>query len=147
VDGVQRNGAMPTMLQAMRDREADLERIERELAAEPEHLQTKLTVLPSWAARQLDDIAGLLQDEPERARMHFQRIGLSFAVSPVLDAPQPFLRAVGSADVLHAAFSREFDLSASDRSHPQSEERTETCLPGVGCVPRGKYTRTSGCVV
>lgn len=71
MDGVQRNGAMPTMLQAMRDREADLERIERELAAEPEHLQTKLTVLPSWAARQLDDIAGLLQDEPERARMHF----------------------------------------------------------------------------
>jgi hypothetical protein len=43
-------------------------------------------------------------------------------VSPVLDAPRPFLRAVGTADLLEAIFGREFNFPASGRYRPQSEE-------------------------
>jgi hypothetical protein len=104
----------------MREREADLERIDRELSFESEGLEEKLTVLPSWVQRQLAGVAGLLHDEPQRVRAHFRRIGLSFTVSPVFDEGRPFLRAVGTADLMEATFGREFDFPATGRSLPRS---------------------------
>ena len=121
LEGLENNGATPSILGRIRDREADLARIDHERSLEPEHLEEKLTVLPSWVQRQLADVAGLLQDEPERVRTHFRRLGLSFTASPVLDEGRPFLRAVGSANLMEATFAREFDLPSSDRSHPKSE--------------------------
>ena len=124
VVAVENGAATPSMLSAIRDREADLDRIDRELDLEPERLEEKLVVLPSWVQRQLADVAGLLQDEPERVRAHFRRIGLSFTVSPVVDEGRPFLRAVGTADVMKATFDREFDFPATGRSLPRSAPRS-----------------------
>ena len=120
VVAVENGGATPSMLSAIRQREADLDQIDRELDLEPERLEEKLVVLPSWVQRQLAGVAGLLQDEPERVRAHFRRIGLSFTVSPVVDEGRPFLRAVGTADVMKATFDREFDFPATGRSLPRS---------------------------
>ena len=39
---------------------------------------------------QLTDMAGSLDDVPERARAHFRRLGVSFPVSPVFDATTAF---------------------------------------------------------
>jgi hypothetical protein len=119
---VEDGGATPATLAAMREREAELERIDRELRLEPAQLQQKLVVLPSWVQRQLSDAAELLQDDPGRARTHFRRLGLSFTVSPVLVASRPFLRAVGTADLLAAMFGHEFDFPASGRFSPRSAE-------------------------
>ena len=47
VAGVENGGATTSMLSAIRDREADLKRINHELSLEPERLEEKLTVLPS----------------------------------------------------------------------------------------------------
>ena len=124
VVAVENGAATPSMLSAIRDREADLDRIDRELDLEPERLEEKLVVLPSWVQRQLADVAGLFQDEPERVRAHFRRIGLSFTVSPVVDEGRPFLRAVGTADVMKATFDREFDFPATGRSLPRSAPRS-----------------------
>ena len=127
-EALENNGATPWVLGRIRDREAELDRLDRELSLEPAHLEEKLVVLPSWVQRQLADVAGLLHDEPERVRAHFRRIGLSHSVSPVLDAPRPFLRAVGTADVMQATFGREFDFSATGRSLPRSAPGSR--LPG-----------------
>jgi hypothetical protein len=79
-----------------------------------------LMVLPSWMQRQLADVAGLFQDDPERVRAHFRRIGPSFTVSPVLDEGRPFLRAVGTANLMEATFGRKFDFPATGYSRPRS---------------------------
>jgi hypothetical protein len=118
---VEDGGATPTTLSAIREREAELERIDRELRLKPAQLQQKLVVLPSWVQRQLSDAAELLQDEPERAREHFRRLGLAYTVSPVLDDRRPFLRAVGDVD-LQGLFAHQVDFPVSGRSHPRSEQ-------------------------
>jgi hypothetical protein len=64
----------------------------------------RLAVLPTWVRQQLEDVAGLLQDAPERARNEFERLGLRFTLHPVLDGPEgvkPFLRAVGEGEFHH----------------------------------------------
>jgi hypothetical protein len=99
-----------------------LARIDRELRLKPAQLQQKLVVLPSWVQRQLSDAADLLQDDPALVRSHFRRLGLWFSVSPVLDAPRPFLRAVGTADLLQAMVGKEFDFPVTDHSRPRSAE-------------------------
>ena len=119
-EALENNGATPWVLGRIRDREAELDRLDRELSLEPAHLEEKLVVLPSWVQRQLADVAGLLHDEPERVRAHFRRLGLSFTVSPVLDEGRPFLRAVGTANLMDPAFGREFDFPATGHSRPRS---------------------------
>ena len=62
VQGLENNGATPSIVGRIRDREAELARLDHELSLEPECLEEKLVVLPSWVQRQLADVAGLPQD-------------------------------------------------------------------------------------
>ena len=117
-EALENGGATPRVLGRIRDRQADLEQLDRDLRLAPTHLEEKLVVLPSWVQRQLADVAALLQDEPDRVRAHSRRLGLSFTVSPVLDEGRPFLRAVGTANLMEATFGREFDFPATGRSCP-----------------------------
>ncbi len=101
------------ILQQVREREAEIADLDRALVVEPQRLEHKLTVLPSWVAQQVADVSGLLHDEPDRARAHFRRLGLRFTVTPVYEAERPFLRAVGSAESPAGdCSSRELDFPA-----------------------------------
>ena len=120
VAGLANDGPTPSVMQAIRARDRDLERLQRDLDGVHEPLADKLAILPSWVQRQLADVAGLLREAPDQVRTHLRRIGVGFTVSPVCDEGRPFLRATGTADLLVAAFGRQFDFPASERSRPRS---------------------------
>ena len=117
---LENDGPAPTVRQAIRAREAELARLQRDLEAIREPLGEKLAVLPSWVEGQLGNLADLLNQAPDRVRHHLNQTGVRFIVSPVSDKGRSFLRAAGSAILLGGLFNREVDLSASDASHPRS---------------------------
>lgn len=120
VNALEALGPTAELVQRMRTRDAELSHLQRELDAVHEPLSDKLAVLPSWVQSQLSDVAGLLRDTPEHVRAHLRRVGVCFTVSPVTDEGRPFLRAVGTVNLLGAVFEGETDLSATGRSHPRS---------------------------
>jgi len=84
----------------MKAREADVGRLDAEIQELDGPLNDRLAVIPSWVRSQVSNLAGLLSDAPERVKSEFQRLGVSYTVSIVLDeGPRPFLRAVGTTDL------------------------------------------------
>jgi hypothetical protein len=67
--------------------------------------------------QQVADVAGLLREAPSRAKSEFQRLGVQFTVSPVLDEGRPFLRAVGQTDVALLLAGQDFPTSI--QTHPR----------------------------
>ena len=117
IAAVEAGAGAPTVLQAIRDRETELSALEAKRNALEEPLEQRLAVIPSWVRAQLADAAGLLSDTPERAKAEFQRLSIKFTVSPVHEeGARPFLRAEGSGDFEHLAFSQYVALTTSDRS-------------------------------
>jgi hypothetical protein len=61
--------------------EADLSRLEVDLAELDEPIRDRLAVIPSWVRPQVTDVVGLLSDTTERAKREFQRLGVSRSLS------------------------------------------------------------------
>jgi hypothetical protein len=120
IAALENDGPTPSVLQAIRAREGDLQRLQRDLEGVQAPVGNKLAVLPSWVQRQLEDMVGLLGEDPPRVKAHLRKIGLGFTVWPVADEGRRFLRAVGTANLLEATFGREFDFPSTGRSLPQS---------------------------
>jgi hypothetical protein len=113
-DGVQ----TPAVLRAIREREAEIVSLARQLAAAEEPLDNRLTVIPTWVRQQLEDAAGLLADSPTRAKAEFQRFGIKFTLHPVRnEGPRAFLRAIGEGDFERLAFREVSDFPTTDRLH------------------------------
>ena len=107
VVAIEGGAGSPTLFQAIREREAELVALEQHLATVDEPLTDRLAVIPTWVRQQLDDAAALLGESQERAKQEFQRLGIRFVVHPVYDeGPRPFLRAEGSGNFAHLAFSQ-----------------------------------------
>ena len=106
------------VFQAIRDREAELRVLGSQLEALAAPLEPRLAVVPTWVRQQLADAAGLISAEaPERAKMEFRRLGIQFTIRPVYDeGPRPFLRAEGSGQFEHLAFSAFTLLPATGQS-------------------------------
>jgi len=110
INAIEHGAATPALLNTMRTREKELAQLDAELDALEEPLAGRLAVIRSWVRNQVSDVAGILSARPERAKAEFQRLGIAFTVSPVLnEAPKPFLRAVGTSD-----FSRLLAGSGTD---------------------------------
>jgi hypothetical protein len=58
-------------------RESELQQLDVTLAGLAEPWDQPLAVMPTWVRQQLQDLAGLLSGSPERARVEFQRLGLT----------------------------------------------------------------------
>lgn len=110
----------PTIFQAIKDREGDIRALEGRLEGLSESFENRLAVLPTWVRQQLDDVASLLGDVPERAKQEFQRLGIQFTLQPVYEeGPRPFLRAEGSGEFEELAFSQYAPLSGTDTTRPR----------------------------
>lgn len=100
VAAVEGGGAAATLLEAIRVREADVRRLTAELDAVSEPLESKLAVMPTWVRQQLEDVAGLLSEAPERTKAEFRRLGVGFVLHPVREeGGRPFLRAEGTTEL------------------------------------------------
>ncbi|HMF59831.1 MAG TPA: recombinase family protein [Vicinamibacterales bacterium] len=112
-----------SVLEAIRGRERDIERLQGELEGLDEPLEQKLAVMPGWVRRQVEDLVGLLSGAPERVKAAFQRFGVSFTLYPVDDGARGYFRAEGTTAFAHL-------ISGQYSSRP-----THDALPpqGVGC--------------
>lgn len=120
IAAVEAGAGTPTIFQAIKDREAEIHGLEAQRAALDEPLEQRLAVIPTWVRQQLEDVASLLAEVPDRAKAEFQRLGIQFTVRPVYDErPRPFLRAEGSGDFEHLAFSQYATLTTTARSDPR----------------------------
>ena len=94
-DGV----ALPSLREAMVAREAELRALDDVLGRLDDPPSVNLDVIPTWVREQVQDVAGLLRDVPERAKSELRRLQVQFTLSPIRDEGRPFLRAVGTGDL------------------------------------------------
>ena len=113
-----------TLASALNERQAELSRLDAELAALEEPLHQRLAVIPTWVEQQLQDTAGLLSGAPERTKAEFRRLGLRVRMEPVYDALRPFYRAHAEAALPCLAGVRDLDRSASVVSSRLSVRQT-----------------------
>jgi DNA invertase Pin-like site-specific DNA recombinase len=122
VEAIENGGAHATLLNAVREREAELTRLDKALVDLTEPIQERLTVIPTWVRQQLDELERLLSETPERTKAEFQRLGLRVTMAPIREAEaRPFYRAtvVNSLPCLAGITDfRTTHPSAVDRSLP-----------------------------
>ena len=111
-DGV----ALSALQEAITARQADLRRIDDDLARLDDPPPVTLAVIPTWIRDQLQDCAGLLGDAPERAKAEFRRLDMRFTLSPIRDEGRPFLRAEGIGNLDALCGTRDLYLPARQRS-------------------------------
>ena len=128
---IEGGAAAPSLVEAVRTREAEIARLRAALDDLSEPVQEKLAVMPTWVRQQLDDAASLLAETPERTKREFMRLGVSFTLHPVhLDGQRPFLRAEGTSAIAQLIAGQHSSLSTGDATHPQSvQNRTRQPSP------------------
>ena len=115
IEAIESGAAARSLLEAMRGREAEIARLRSELASLEEPDDQKLAIMPGWVRRQLEDVAGLLSQSPERVKSEFRRLGVEFVLHPMEEANgRKFFRAVGLTSVAEAlAGAKRTDFSTS----------------------------------
>ena len=99
VEAVESGIGSPAISKQVAMRETELRQIEDDLAALERAPDVDVTVIPTWVRQQLQDLSGLLADNPQRAKAEFRRLNMQFTVTPVRDEEKPFLRVEGSGDL------------------------------------------------
>lgn len=120
VDAIEAGSSAPTLLEAIRGREAEIARLQDELRALDAPLDEKLAVIPSWVRQQLGDTASVLTETPERTKAEFRKMGVAFTLTPVRDeGARPFLRAIGVTEFAQL-ISGQFPISTTAASDLRS---------------------------
>jgi DNA invertase Pin-like site-specific DNA recombinase len=100
VDAIESGIAPLTLAVKINAREAELTRLDADIAALSEPVEPKLAIIPSWVEAQLRDLASLLSESPERVKLEFRRLQLAVVMLPVEDeGTRAFYRASGSAQL------------------------------------------------
>ena len=99
VSAIENGIAMPAVSEQMGKREAELRGIDEELAGLEQPTNVDITVIPTWVRQQLQDLSGLLAENPERAKAELQRLDMRFVVAPVRNEGKPFLRVEATGDL------------------------------------------------
>jgi DNA invertase Pin-like site-specific DNA recombinase len=89
IDAIENGVPAASVAGAIADRQADIERLSVRLADFDEPIEHRLAVMPAWVRQQLEDVAGLLSDTPERTKTEFQRLGLRVTMTPQKGAHGP----------------------------------------------------------
>jgi len=107
-----------SLLEAIKARETDVARLQAELDTLSEPLEHNLAVMPTWVRQQVEDLARLLSDTPERTKAEFKRLGVSFTLHPVHDeGDRPFLRAHGTTAFAHLISGQYSPSSTTDATN------------------------------
>lgn len=118
---VEAGAGAPTVFKAIKDREAEIGALQRQLESLAEPVEQRLAIIPTWVKQQLQDAASLLAEVPERAKAEFRRLGIGFTVRPVYDeGDRPFLRAEGTGDYEHLTFTQYAHFTTSGANLPRS---------------------------
>jgi site-specific DNA recombinase len=98
---------LPVLLTALKGREANIRRLENDLARlETGPPPVDLEDLPAWAERQLQDVHALLKQNPERMKTEFRRLNLHLRFIPVgYESDDAYYRVEGQCDLSAFALS------------------------------------------
>jgi DNA invertase Pin-like site-specific DNA recombinase len=135
IDAIESGVPAASVAGAIADRQADIARLSVRLSDFDEPLAHRLAVMPAWVRQQLEDVAGLLSDTPERTKAEFQRLGLRVTMTPQKGAngPRRWYRADVESSLPQLLGSSNIggsDFSTVDRLHlPQARQ---TALPRRG---------------
>jgi DNA invertase Pin-like site-specific DNA recombinase len=100
----------------IRERETELQRLDRGLAELSEPWDDRLAVMPTWVEQQLQDLVGLLGESVERTKAELRRIQLSVKLQPVRRQGRAFYRAHCRADLPWLSGDRDFAGLSTDAS-------------------------------
>ena len=118
VAAIEQGIALPAVTEQLLKRQAELRQIENELDTLGNLPDVNVEVIPTWVRQQLENLSGLLAENPERAKAELRRLNVQFIVSPVRDQKKPFLQVEGSGDLDALCGMR--NLPSVARSHAQS---------------------------
>ena len=124
VEAVERGTSMPSLTEQIGRREAELREIDDELVELAHPPNVDIRVIPTWVREQLTDLAGLLTENPQRAKAELQRLNVRFTVTPIRDEGKPFLRVEGTGDLEALCGIRDLPSTARSKtpkppsSHP-----------------------------
>ena len=132
VNAIESGIGLPAISEQVAMREAELRQIDDDLEALERSPDVDITVIPTWVRHQLQDLAGLLAENPQRAKAEFQRLNMQFTVAPVRNEGKPFLRVEGTGDL--DALCGPKNLPSSARSKPTTSPSpplsiVDHCLP------------------
>ena len=130
VEAIEHGIALPAVHEQITKRQVELRQIDDDLAALDQPVAVDVAVIPSWVKRQLQDLAGLLADNPERAKAELQRLDMRFTVTPVRDEGRPFFRVEGTGDLDALCGTRDLPSVARSKVPPQYSPRVLS-LPGA----------------
>jgi DNA invertase Pin-like site-specific DNA recombinase len=99
VDAIEAGIPAATLTGPIAERQAEISRLDATLLELSEPLHQRLAVMPAWVRQQLDDLAGLLTDSPERTKAELQGLGLRVTMTPRLREDG---RAFYQADVVNS---------------------------------------------
>ncbi len=115
---------LPKLNAAIREREAELARLDGQLAELAEPIDERLVVLPSWVRQQVGDVVSLLKASREQAKAEFQRLKLAVTLHAVGTNGRLHYRADASAELPWLAGTAEFSGSAAGLSRPRCGRRS-----------------------
>ena len=112
------SGVSPeTVAAAISARQAEVARLDAQLAVYSEPLHQRLAVIPGWVERELHELDALLSEAPDRVKLEFQRLGLRVVMQPMrAEGQAPFYRAVGQAALPCLTSTRDLTGQVVDRS-------------------------------
>lgn len=147
VTAVENRISMPSLIEQITKREAELREIDEELAALAHPPDVDITVIPTWVRPQLTDLSGLLAENPQRAKAELQRLNVRFTVIPIRDEGKPFLRVEGTGDLdalcgVRNLPSRARSKAQEQPSHPPYRESVSIGSRSRPRVGRGNETTT-----
>jgi DNA invertase Pin-like site-specific DNA recombinase len=108
IAAIERGANVLSVLATLKEREATIARLEREIEAVSAAVKKPLddTELRVWVEHQLSDLYGLLKDNPQRAKAEFRRLNLSLVFDPIAqESDNPYFRVNGQCDLSALAFS------------------------------------------
>jgi site-specific DNA recombinase len=131
IAAIESGADVPSVLAALKEREATIARLEREIqAVSTATVQKRLddSELRAWVEHQLSDLYGLLKDNPERAKAEFRRLNLSLVFDPIAqESDNPYFRVTGQCDLSALAVS--FSARAERRTGADVDRSLEDSAP------------------
>ena len=116
VEAIENGVALPSVAQTIATRESELRQINDDLAARAQSVDVDVAVIPTWVRQQLQDLSGLLAENPVRAKAELHRLNMHFTVTPVRDEGKPFLRVEATGDLAELCGIRDLPSARSKKA-------------------------------
>jgi hypothetical protein len=118
IEAIEEGAPQRLSRQPLAGRQAELEGLDAEIGQlDDGPLGQRLAVIPAWVERQLQDLANLFSDTPERTKHQFLALGLSVTFEPIYAAPRPFYRTFAKASLAALTDTNDLSRPTTDRLH------------------------------